>query len=126
MGWSEREGVDYDDAKRPTADEETNATGWIAYYAWGRGGHGIYTPHYRFSPDVTDHETLRDWIVHNFESWMEYAESGYLTIHRGVTPPAEVVLKAYKNAQDRVVRANAYADEMAAEVAKYAPEGFTS
>jgi hypothetical protein len=122
MGWSEREGVDYDDAKRPTADEETNATGWIAYYSWGRGGGGMYTPHYHFAPDMTNQEELRDWIVDRFESWMQFAESANLTIHRGVTPPAKVVLKAYEYAEERVVRANGYVKRMAAEVTKYASD----
>lgn len=122
MGWSTNTGVDYEDAKRPTVDEETNATGWIAYYCWGRGGGGMHTPHYRFIPHWTSEEELRDWIVDRFESWMQYAESGTIVIHRGVTPPPNVVLNAYKRAQEKVVSATEYVEVMAEEVTKYAAE----
>lgn len=106
MSWTERDGIDYEDAKRPTADEPDNKTGWVAYYAWGRGGSGMYRPNYLFRPGEDSIDTLREDISYYHESWMEHAESAYLTIHRGVVPPLSVVKSALKSARNRADAAN--------------------
>lgn len=119
MGWSNREGVDYEDAKRPTADEETNKSGWVAYYAWGRGGGGIHTPHYVYMPGWTDISDIRDSIVYSHESWMHDAEYAGIAIHRGVTPPFSVIDKARMEAAENLRLANELFWDLSDKAANY-------
>lgn len=120
MNWTDHDGIDYEDAKRPTVDDPTNASGWIAYYAWGRGGGRMHTPNYLFRPGDVNVPDLRDHIVRNHESWMEYAESGCMVIHRGVIPPLEVVEQARKCAAAKAGEANKRLGMLTAELVKYA------
>ena len=118
MSWSTREGVDYDDAKRPTADDPTHATGWIAYYAFDRSGGGAYRPRYRFMPGEWSFEEMRDTIVSRWESWLEHG-SGTIVIHRGVTPPLEAVQGLLVSAVEGLKRAQDWVDKVLAQVDLY-------
>lgn len=119
MTWTTMEGVDYDDASRPTADEPTNTTGWIAYYAWGRGGHGKYEPKYVFLPGWNDISEIRYHIVDKYEIWIQDSESARIVIHRGVVPPAVAVRKAYRSACSAFDSAKAHVERLANELQKY-------
>lgn len=108
--------------ERPTSDEPENKTGWIAYYAYDSSGSGYAKPNYLFMPGQHDVDDLLPDIVQYHEPWCTYGSGGYITIHRGVTPPKEVVKKAWKRAMEDAQAASHFAGRLLAEAQKYGAE----
>lgn len=113
------ERVDYEDANRPTADEPTNLTGWLAYYCCDRSGGGFHRPHYLFMPGWQEMHDIREAIIGYHETWMQYADGFSLVIHRGVTPSDEALVAEVRRAAEREAEARAHRVTMDAELVKY-------
>ena len=82
---------------RPTADEPTNATGWIAYYSTDASGGGYDRPRYLYLPKWYDAEDLIEHIRYEHETWTLHADRWHIEIHRGVRPPVDEIRKYHRN-----------------------------